>query len=85
MQRDSNLFEMFCGVEETLADNFEMPFECEKQTTLNENEDSTHDSQCTNSCEKRKQFTFSPTNSDLEDLVNDMKMEKLMQDLDFID
>lgn len=53
-------------------------------------EETTIDSQCTmqtfgSSNEKRQMYTLSPSGSDLEDLMNDMKMEKLMKDLEFID
>jgi len=79
---ETNVFEIY-------NDQYD-PF-ANKQTSIttcfsNEQEESTHDSLTTNSCsEKRSQFTLSPSNSDLEDIVNDAKLEKLMQDLDFID
>jgi len=51
-------------------------------------DDSTNETNCTSSmtsADKRNQYILSPSNSDLEDLLNDHKMEKLMKDLEFID
>jgi len=69
-----------------------MPFEFKSSFNKNcgdypEINDSTHDTQDTgsnSSSDKRKQFILSASNSDLEEMVNDMKMDKLMRDLDFI-
>lgn len=64
------------------------PFDCNSKVNTcysMEQEDSTHDSQTTNSSDKHKKFNLSSNNSDVEEIINDPQMEKLMQDLDFID
>jgi len=51
-------------------------------------DDATNDSGCTTSMtstDKRSQYILSPSNSDLEDLVIENKMDKLLKDLEFID
>lgn len=72
----------------------EMPFDMEKSSILLSTcyEDSNYESQEASKSrtqsptdKKREFFTVEFSNSDQEDCENDLKMEKLMQDLDFID
>jgi hypothetical protein len=67
----------------------ENPFDCEKNNLLSTcYEESTHDSNTTNKSNTestRRLLTIESANSDQEDCETDPKMEKLMQDLDFID